>query len=183
MWSHTGLGKIEVSNIEHLRIGSGQGDALRSLAFAFVFVLSVVCGAIVARTLGCRSSEGRPPMLRSSTPPPASDSRPAEPARTESEPEDVAHDRDIPAEDLGELLGTFPSKEYERGDGVITGIVCTLDDEPVPDVDVSAIIWGATPGPDPKPIQDATLLEYILQEIDQFHYDKAMIHTVRTAAD
>ncbi|MEM7165177.1 MAG: hypothetical protein AAF581_06905, partial [Planctomycetota bacterium] len=85
--------------------------------------------------------------------------------------------------DLATVLAAFTPRTYEQGDGVLTGVVEDVTGRPIPDVEVTAVIWGATPGPEPAPIMKTTLEQYVRQEIDQYHYDLAMISRAVTGAD
>lgn len=78
-------------------------------------------------------------------------------------------------ESLGSLLEEFPVKRYERGDGRITGSVAMRDGTPVPEVRVTAVVWGTTPGVKAAFPHDTELLPYILREVDQYHYDRALL--------
>lgn len=84
--------------------------------------------------------------------------------------------------DLAALLEVFPVIAYERGEGAITGVVLAEDGQPVPDVEVVAIVWGTTPGVPYVSELDQTLIQYIRSEIDQYHYDIAMMTRARTDA-
>lgn len=84
---------------------------------------------------------------------------------------------------LSAALAEVAVREYEQGEGFITGVVIDGDGDPMSDVEVTAVIWGVTPGPEPATIYDATLEQYVLQEIDQYHYDLAMISRATTGAD
>ncbi|MGE3166780.1 MAG: hypothetical protein AB7O52_17895 [Planctomycetota bacterium] len=85
--------------------------------------------------------------------------------------------------DLAGLLASFPVPTYERGNGVITGTVAEHDGTPLAGVQVTAVVWGTIPGVDYKEPGQTDLRSYILQEIEQYHFDRAFLVSAWTDAD
>jgi hypothetical protein len=80
-----------------------------------------------------------------------------------------------PPADLAALLARFPVREYPSGTCAITGTVLRHGDgAPLAGIAIDAIIHGTTPGVEPVGIEHPELLPFILEEIDQYHYDAAM---------
>lgn len=104
-----------------------------------------------------------------------------QPVPTETAPTVVSDgSTETVATDLATVLGRFSVQTYERGEGVIQGSVAELDGTPIAGVRVTAVVWGTTPGVDYKEAHQAPLEEYIRQEIDQYHYDRAMMSSAWT---
>jgi len=110
-----------------------------------------------------------PPLApeRDETPPAAVESPAADPA--------AAAVRADTAADLAALLACFPAREYPSGSGAITGSVLRHGDgAPLAGIAIDAIIHGTTPGVEQVGIEHPELMAFILEEIDQYHYDAAM---------
>jgi len=112
---------------------------------------------------------------------------PAIPEEPEPDPEPGSAGTDptpSPRDDLAALLARFPAREYAGGDGSITGTVLRdEDDAPLAGIAIDAIIHGTTPGVEQKGLDHPDLLGFILEEIDQYHYDIAMARRAVTDAE
>lgn len=87
--------------------------------------------------------------------------------------------------ELAAPLAELPVPTFPRGTGVIEGIVVDEAGQPVAGAEACAVIWGLAPGLEEEDV-DPTLVDletYIVREVEQYHYDRAMIRRAITDED
>ena len=148
---------------------------MRPISIALSLLAGLLAGWFLVPA-GGRSSPPREAAIPSLPPPAAPEAEVASPAPAQAPvsiaPGDAAAPATSPADGLAALLARFPAREYPTGPGVLSGTVVRHDDEtPIAGIAIDAVIHGLTPGAEAKGIEQPELLGFILEEIEQFHYD------------
>lgn len=84
---------------------------------------------------------------------------------------------------LSRVLARISVPSFVSGVESLNGTVLGREGLPVVGAEVTAVIWGLTPGTEELDLNKASLEQFIRQEVDQYHYDRAMLRRTQTDED